>query len=75
MGYNSILAGNIGNALTSYPVEKPGIDFIVLELSSFQLDLIDTFRPNLAILLNITPDHMDRYDSFQNYIDSKFRIL
>ncbi len=75
MGYNSILAGNIGNALTSYPVEKPGIDFIVLELSSFQLDLIDTFRPNLAILLNITPDHMDRYDSFQNYIDSKFRIF
>ena len=75
MGYNSILAGNIGNALTSYPIEKPGIDFIVLELSSFQLDLIDTFKPDVAVLLNITPDHLDRYDSFQTYIDSKFRIF
>lgn len=75
MGYNSILAGNIGNAITSYPIEKPGIDFIVLELSSFQLDLIDTFKPDVAILLNITPDHLDRYDSFQSYIDSKFRIF
>nr|MBC8384124.1 UDP-N-acetylmuramoyl-L-alanine--D-glutamate ligase [Candidatus Cloacimonadota bacterium] len=74
-GYNSILAGNIGKAFTSYPIEKTGIDFIVLELSSFQLDSIDTFAPEVAVLLNITPDHLNRYECFDDYANSKFRIF
>lgn len=74
-GYNSILAGNIGMAFTRYPIEKSGIDYIVLELSSFQLDLIDNFKAETAVILNITPDHLDRYKSFQDYKKSKFRIF
>jgi len=74
-GINSILAGNIGAAFTSFPIEKPGIDFIVLELSSFQLDLIKTFRANVAAILNVTPDHLNRYDSFQDYALAKFKIF
>jgi len=74
-GYNSILAGNIGNALTSFPIEKKGIDFIVLELSSFQLDLIDTFKADVGVILNITPDHLNRYSSFDDYANSKMNIF
>lgn len=74
-GYKCILAGNIGNALCGFEIEKNGIDYIVLEVSSFQLDLIDQFRPNVAILLNVTPDHLDRYESFQDYTMSKFKIF
>ncbi len=75
MGYKSILAGNIGSAFCSYPIHHPGLDYIVLEISSFQLDLIDTFRPDVAVLLNITPDHMNRYESFDHYAASKFRVF
>ncbi len=74
-GYNSLLAGNIGNAFTGFEIDKPGIDFIVLEISSFQLDLIDTFKPDIALLLNITPDHLNRYASFEHYALSKMRIF
>ena len=74
-GYNSILAGNIGIAFTSYPIEKPGIDFIVLELSSFQLELIDTFKPDVAAILNITPDHLNRYKDMGEYAETKFNIF
>ena len=75
LGYNSILAGNIGSAFCSWPVEKPGLDFIVLEISSFQLDLIHSFKPDVAALLNVTPDHLNRYASFEDYTASKFRIF
>lgn len=74
-GFQSILAGNIGDAFCGFPIHKPGLDFIVLEISSFQLDLISTFRPDVAVLLNITPDHMNRYASYEDYISSKFRIF
>lgn len=74
-GYKSILAGNIGNAFTSFPIEKPGIDVIVLELSSFQLDLVQAFRADIAGILNITPDHLNRYDSFEDYARAKFKIF
>ncbi len=74
-GYKSILAGNIGNALTSFPIEKKGIDFIVLELSSFQLDLIDTFKADVGVILNITPDHLNRYSSFDDYANAKMNIF
>jgi len=74
-GFKTILAGNIGDAFTSFPIEKPGIDFIVLELSSFQLDLTKAFRADVASILNITPDHLNRYNSFEHYAHSKFKIL
>ena len=74
-GYNSVLGGNIGTAFTSFPIEKKDIDFIVLELSSFQLENIDTFKPDVAAILNITPDHLNRYDSFDDYAKTKFNIF
>ncbi len=69
------LGGNIGIAFTSLPIEKYVYDYVVLELSSFQLDLVSSFRPEIAVLLNITPDHLNRYDSFDDYSLSKFNIF
>lgn len=74
-GRKCLLAGNIGDAFCSFPIEKPEYEFIVLEVSSFQLDLIVTFKPHIALLLNITPDHLNRYDSFKDYALSKFNIF
>ena len=74
-GFNTVLAGNIGTAFTSFPIEKPGIDYIVLELSSFQLELVDSFRANVAALLNITPDHLNRYPSMDEYALAKMNIF
>lgn len=73
-GLNVGLAGNIGNSF-AYLVATSNFDYYVIELSSFQLDGIYDFKPDIAILLNITPDHLDRYDyKMQNYVESKFRI-
>jgi len=74
-GHICVLAGNIGDAFCGFPIEKEEIEFIVLEVSSFQLELIDTFRPDLALLLNITPDHLNRYDTFSDYAKAKFNIF
>jgi UDP-N-acetylmuramoylalanine--D-glutamate ligase len=69
------LAGNIGDSFAKQVIDDE-FDFFVLELSSFQLDNMYKFKADVAILLNITPDHLDRYNyDFQQYIDSKFRIL
>lgn len=74
-GYNVGLAGNIGRSL-ALQVAEENYDYYVIELSSFQLDNMYEFRANIAVLLNITPDHLDRYDyNMQNYIDAKMRIL
>ena len=68
------LAGNVGNSL-AFQVATASFDYYVVELSSFQLDGMTEFKADIAILLNITPDHLDRYDyNFQNYVDSKFKI-
>lgn len=68
------LAGNIGDSFANQIIEKDFPNY-VLEVSSFQLDDIDEFKPKIAVLLNITPDHLDRYDNvFENYVKSKFRI-
>jgi UDP-N-acetylmuramoylalanine--D-glutamate ligase len=68
------MAGNIGDSFAKQ-VAKTDVRHYVLELSSFQLDGIVNFRPRIAIITNITPDHLDRYDyKFENYIQSKFRI-
>ncbi|WP_323786943.1 UDP-N-acetylmuramoyl-L-alanine--D-glutamate ligase [Psychroserpens sp.] len=69
------LAGNIGDSFAKQILEEDFANY-VLEISSFQLDDIKTFKPKIAVLLNITPDHLDRYDYvFENYIASKFRIV
>lgn len=74
--YNVGLAGNIGRSLALQIAEGCSYDYFVIELSSFQLDNMYDFRANIAILLNITPDHLDRYDNnMQKYADSKMRIL
>ncbi|MDO1445797.1 UDP-N-acetylmuramoyl-L-alanine--D-glutamate ligase [Rhodocytophaga aerolata] len=68
------LAGNIGESFAKQVIAD-AFDYYVLEISSFQLDNSYSFHPHIAMLLNITPDHLDRYEyKFQNYIDSKFRI-
>lgn len=73
-GLNVGLGGNIGKSFAR-SVAEDDFDYYVLELSSFQLDGIIKFRPHIAILLNITPDHLDRYDyKLENYVASKFRI-
>ncbi len=73
-GLNVGLAGNIGKSL-ALQVAEDYHDYYIIELSSFQLDNMYNFRANIAVLMNITPDHLDRYDHcMQNYIDAKFRI-
>lgn len=73
-GYNVGLGGNVGKSF-AMQVAKESYDYYVLELSSFQLDDMFNFSADIAILLNITPDHLDRYNyKFENYIASKFRI-
>jgi len=73
-GLNVGMAGNVGRSF-AFQVATEAYDYYVLELSSFQLDGMYKFKADIAILLNITPDHLDRYDyNMQNYVDSKFRI-
>ena len=74
-GLNVGLAGNVGKSL-AWQVAESDHDVYVVELSSFQLENMYRFRANIAVLLNITPDHLDRYGfEMQNYINAKFRIL
>ncbi len=73
-GLNVGLAGNIGKSF-AYQVATQQFDYYVLEISSFMLDDMYNFKANIAVLLNITPDHLDRYDyKLENYVASKFRI-
>ncbi len=85
-GKETLLGGNIGNALTeeilkavsdqrSAVSKELNVDYIVAEISSFQLETIKEFRPKIAAILNITPDHLDRYEGMQGYIDAKARIF
>lgn len=75
-GRTTIVAGNIGYPFADYVRGTSPADVVVLEVSSFQLDHIDTFRPRVSVLLNITPDHLDRYDyDFNKYAQSKFRVF
>ncbi|MDA0890578.1 MAG: UDP-N-acetylmuramoyl-L-alanine--D-glutamate ligase, partial [Bacteroidetes bacterium] len=73
-GYDVLVAGNVGVGF-ALSIAQRDYDYIVLELSSFQLDSIQNFRSDVAIILNVTPDHLDRYDyKLENYTASKFRI-
>lgn len=74
-GMNVGLAGNIGSSL-AWQVAEKDYDYYVIELSSFQLDNMYDFKAHVAILMNITPDHLDRYDyEMQNYVDAKMRVI
>jgi UDP-N-acetylmuramoylalanine--D-glutamate ligase len=74
-GFNVGLAGNVGFSMARQ-VAREKFDWYVLEISSYQLDGTETFKPEIGILLNITPDHMDRYDyTMQNYVNSKFQLI
>ena len=75
-GLKTHLAGNIGVAFSDIVLNVKEDEFVALEVSSFQLDFIETFKPKFALLLNLTKDHLDRYDdNFENYIKSKFNII
>jgi UDP-N-acetylmuramoylalanine--D-glutamate ligase len=74
-GFNVGMAGNVGKSFARM-VSESNFDYYVLELSSFQLDGMFDFKADIAVLMNITPDHLDRYNyELQNYVDSKFRII
>jgi len=74
-GYNTFVAGNIGLAFSEIVLDVEKNEFVALEVSSFQLDLIDKFKPKVAMILNITPDHLNRYDeSIDKYATSKQNI-
>ena len=74
-GFDLFVGGNIGNPLINYVNDGRVRDLIVAEVSSFQLDTTHTFKPRVAVLLNVTEDHLDRYDDFMQYIESKGRIF
>ena len=74
-GFDTFVGGNIGNPLIELASSGEDVDRVVVELSSFQLEGIESFRPDVAVLLNLTEDHLDRYNSFQEYIDAKLRIF
>lgn len=74
-GLKVFVGGNIGNPLIDYADKEESAEIVVAEVSSFQLDTIDTFRPRVGVLLNISPDHLDRYPDFEAYVRSKGRIF
>jgi UDP-N-acetylmuramoylalanine--D-glutamate ligase len=74
-GYKAFVGGNIGTPLIDYVAEGQKADFAVVEVSSFQLDTAVRFSPHIALLLNITPDHLDRYPSYKEYENSKLSIF
>jgi UDP-N-acetylmuramoylalanine--D-glutamate ligase len=74
-GLNVGIGGNIGNSL-AFLIAKNKFDYIVLELSSFQLEWTNKFKPAIAVITNLSPDHLERYDySFEKYVDAKFNIV
>src|SRR4029450_7173408 len=74
-GKGVAVAGNVGRPLTGLDGALPEDAWVVCELSSFQLEDIEEFRPRIAVLLNLTPDHLDRHASFDDYRDAKLRIF
>jgi len=74
-GLKVFVGGNIGTPLMAYAAGEKKADFAVLEVSSFQLDTIETFCPVISVVLNISPDHLDRYPGYEDYARSKLRIF
>jgi len=73
--WESLVGGNIGTAAISLVDESTDDSYLVLEVSSFQLETVQSFHPFIAVILNITPDHLDRHNTFQAYVDAKARIF
>jgi UDP-N-acetylmuramoylalanine--D-glutamate ligase len=73
-GKTVFLGGNIGTPLCDYPLKREKADWVVVEVSSFQLDTCRQFKPHVAVILNVAPDHLDRYPSFEEYAASKIRL-
>jgi UDP-N-acetylmuramoylalanine--D-glutamate ligase len=71
----AFVGGNIGTPLMAYVAGDQTADYVVVEVSSFQLDTIETFSPFVSMILNISPDHLDRYSSYEDYVQSKLRIF
>ena len=74
-GLSTFMGGNIGTPLVEYLMEGKQADWIVAEISSFQLDLAQNFKPKVALLLNVAEDHLDRYNGFEGYTESKWTIF
>jgi UDP-N-acetylmuramoylalanine--D-glutamate ligase len=74
-GFQTLVGGNIGTPAISLVEHAKKDNYIVLEVSSFQLETIQSFRPKVAVVLNVTPDHLDRHRTFQAYVDAKARIF
>ena len=74
-GFRTLVGGNIGTPAISLAEQASKDSVIVLEVSSFQMETIQTFRPKIAVILNITPDHLDRHRNFDTYVDAKARIF
>jgi UDP-N-acetylmuramoylalanine--D-glutamate ligase len=74
-GFPTLVGGNIGTPAISLVERATRETVVVLEVSSFQLETIQTFRPKVAVILNVTPDHLDRHRTFQTYVDAKARIF
>ena len=73
-GYKAAYAGNIGRSLSEVLLKEKDLDFISLELSSFQLENIENFKPYISMIINMGPDHIERYKSFDEYYDTKLNI-
>ena len=74
-GYTTYVGGNIGNALIAETAVAKPEDWVIAEVSSFQLESIRSFKPRISCIINITPDHLDRYHSMDEYAEAKFRIF
>jgi UDP-N-acetylmuramoylalanine--D-glutamate ligase len=74
-GFKVFVGGNIGTPLMAYAAGTKDADYAVVEASSFQLDTIETFRPLVSVILNISPDHLDRYADYEDYAQSKLKIF
>ena len=74
-GFPTLVGGNIGTPAISLVERAKQDTVIVLEVSSFQLETIQTFRPKIGVVLNVTPDHLDRHRTFEAYVDAKARLF
>ncbi len=74
-GLECFVGGNIGTPLMAYAAGEQDADYVVVEVSSFQLDTIENFCPAISMILNISPDHLDRYPDYEAYVESKMRIF
>lgn len=73
-GKSSFLCGNVGTPLSDYVLRREKAEFVVLEISSFQLDSTYTLKPHISIFLNVAPDHLDRYAAYEDYVISKLKL-